>query len=50
MGYGVNLGAGSFEIDDMAIGSTCLTTRCSGAAAVDFLSFIGRRRPTERDR
>jgi len=42
IGYGVNFGSGSFEIGDMAVGSTCLTTRCSGAAAVDLSSFIGK--------
>ena len=47
---GVNLGSGSIEIIEMAVGSTCLTARCSGAAAVDLSSFIGRRRPTERER
>ena len=47
---GVNLGSGSIEIIEVAVGSTCLTARCSGAAAVDLSSFIGRRRPTERER
>jgi len=50
MDDGVNFGSGSNEINDIAVGSTCLTTRCSGAAALDFLSFVGRRRPTERER
>ena len=36
------------EWNDIII--THLTTRCSGAAAVDLLSFVGRRRPTERER
>jgi len=50
MDDGVNIGPGFWQVNEMAVASTCLTARCSGAAAVELLSFIGRRRPTERER
>ena len=39
-----------YDAGEYTLPAMRLTTRCSGAAAVNLSSFIGRRRPTERER